>query len=271
VVARAAAALHLLRPRGHTAALADEVEHDVAMHREPMFDRRTSDEIRALTIDAMTAPLAELDLDHAAIWMRGPRADIDAAFGAVHRTATYFELAKEEPQETVTASIDRSIDNAPEKRPPRQKRPVSFTVHLGYAFAAIGETHAGGGPAFAGEIGYNFGRHLTAGLHLGLTQYGGTSGTGVNEAPFSDSSVDIAAVVGAELDRLWGKGLVGARVDGFEEHGLSTTHSGVDVGLAVGFDVFDLGPFRCGPTLGGAAMVGDINAASLNLGVVLRN
>ena len=89
--------------------------------------------------------------------------------------------------------------------------------------------------------------------------------------PFSDSSVDVEAVIGAELDRLWGKGLVGARVDGFEEHGTSTTYSGVALGLAIGFDVFDLGPFRCGPTVGVAAMVGDVDAAALNLGVVLRN
>ena len=101
--------------------------------------------------------------------------------------------------------------------------------------------------------------------------YEGTSGPVTNMSPFTDSSVDLQAVAGAELDRLWGKGLIGLRVDSFEEHGVSAAHSGLDLALATGYDLFNLGPFRCGPAAGVATMLGTFGATSLNLGVVLRN
>jgi len=68
--------------------LANRLESTVALGRAPDEARRTAEAVRRLTIDDAAPVLRGLDLERAAMIVTGPKAAIDAAYGAFGRRAT---------------------------------------------------------------------------------------------------------------------------------------------------------------------------------------
>ena len=88
VEARARVADRLEAIPTDASSLAARITDAVARGRAPDEDDRTAEAVRALTIDRLQPALARLDLDAAAILMRGPEEATSAAYAALGRDAT---------------------------------------------------------------------------------------------------------------------------------------------------------------------------------------
>ena len=72
-------------------ALGERFVHEVDLGMAPDTELRLAEDARVLTIDHMAPVLGGLDLAHAAILLRGPRAAVEAGYAALGRTPTFIE------------------------------------------------------------------------------------------------------------------------------------------------------------------------------------
>jgi hypothetical protein len=97
VIARARVLTQLRSQVGSAGSLAARVEHDIEMARQPMSDVQAAAAVQALTLDDMTAALAELDLSRAVVLMNGPAAEVKAAFDVLGRRPVYLQSTGTKP------------------------------------------------------------------------------------------------------------------------------------------------------------------------------
>ena len=278
VTAREHVRIQLDAPRGSAVALAANVEHDVALRRAPLSDLDTVNQVEALTIDAMAPTLAELDLPHAAIALRGPRDAIEQGFGALGRTPTYVKKvpqgdlvdpprASEPDDEFVGELADALTEHKSFDRPPS----LALGVTASYMAASVVD-HDADGFAFAGEIGHNFDQHAAIGLHLGIGKLGGTfiDGALAPPVPFTLVPIDVKAyAVGTAYERFWGEAMLGLHLDRLAE-ATTSWHAGIGVDLDVGVDLVEVGGFRLGTFVGGRMVVGGDDSTALVAGLAYR-
>ena len=72
-------------------ALGDRSVHEVDLGMRPGIELQLAEDARVLTIERMAPVLGSLDLAHAAILLRGPRAAVEAGYAALGRTPSFIE------------------------------------------------------------------------------------------------------------------------------------------------------------------------------------
>ncbi|NVB84436.1 MAG: insulinase family protein [Kofleriaceae bacterium] len=118
VLARSRVMTRLTSVTGSAALLAQQVERDIEMGRAPMTDLGTAADVGKLTIDQMSAALAELSLDGAVVAMRGPATDVTSAFAVLGRKPAPIAVA---------TSVDSPDDvSAPGTRTTRSESPTEL-------------------------------------------------------------------------------------------------------------------------------------------------
>ncbi|MGE0548278.1 MAG: M16 family metallopeptidase [Kofleriaceae bacterium] len=287
-----------LRAVGGTAArLASRAELDATLGRSPMSDGDTATAVAALTIDAMTNALADLDLDRAAVLMRGPDADIKAAFSVIGRTPTVLATSAATDSAVATGAPDAerrraSDDDDPDDRAedsiaatdPHTR--VAVTVGVGYGIATFTQRNhrlkmsGPTGIAGFGELGYRYLANATVGLHVGIADLSAsyTLDEGTTMFPVSVVPVDLAAFIRASgYDRIWGALVVGAhfdRITSIDTNGVvegERWQTGIGVALEAGVDVVKRGTHRLGATIkAGGVMASDSGYGGLTIGIAYR-
>jgi zinc protease len=185
VVARAHVATRLRARIGSAAALAERVEQDVELRREPLADLRLAATVHALTIADMKAALAELELARATVLMSGPQGEVDGALGVLGRKATYLVPAptaspavtppslvpgfKHAEQRVLRSNLQPALTDQP---PPR--RFLAFGA-FGTAALVADRDHRDPmltGFTWVGELGYRYGWTNALGVRLELGRLG---------------------------------------------------------------------------------------------------
>ncbi len=291
VSARSRVLTRLISVTGRASMLADRVEHDVELARAPISDLQTATAVQQLTIDAMTAALAELDLSHAVVLMRGPRAEIDRAFLVLGRTPTYVRTipddpAEHEPVPVATASREEDplhvsdlADALTEQGPAAAQSSLTLTLATGYSIGRVIGDRGADGVTLAGEIGYRIDQDTALGLQLTLGQLGGsyTAGT-ISSAPalhpLEVLPLGAAAFIQATgYDRLWGAALLGVHLDRIidRDHDESAWYPSFGVGLQGGVDIVTFRGNRLGAYVRvDSELVSSASYAALTLGLAYR-
>lgn len=251
-------------------ALAAEVEREVALARPPLTDVATADEVRKLTVDAMAPALADLDMAHATVFVRGPEAVIQSAFDA---------LGRGKPQLLQRDLVGTDNDDA--EMPEGTSKPVhiDFGTSLtdqpvrigGWTFMlapGLFQGHIGGddikmnvseveccsGVGFIVEVGRHTDNKTDFGLRLGMSTQSGKR-TIMYQARDYDvdiTSYDVAAYIRTlAYDRLWGAIFVGMHLDDlsyetFDVNRATSFTKNLGIGLEGGFDVVKLHGHRIG-------------------------
>jgi len=263
VSARRRVLTNLVSVTGSAEMLATRVARDIEMQRPPMSDLQTADVVGALTIDGMTATLADLDLSRAAVLMRGPIAEMQSAFGVLGRTPTQvrFDQVEQDAREaplpgattTTTATSRKSspvvmmsdIVEPLTKQGPAQL--LTLTLAAGYSKARlIGSDMTGF--AVAAEIGFRSSVQNAVGLHLAIGSLNGSFTNELSSAPrpLELIPIDLALFLQtAAYDRLWGAAILGLHVDRVTKEE-SEWHKGIGLGLHGGVDILKLGNHRVG-------------------------
>ncbi|MGE5185014.1 MAG: insulinase family protein, partial [Acidobacteriota bacterium] len=271
---------HLLSLTGTAKELAERVERDVSLGRRPLTDVATAGQVRRTTIDDMAATLADLDLAHAAIEMRGPRAEVEAAFDALGRKPTFFApdrapprtaAAEDSEEETNLAHVERTAVHPP--APP----PSSLTIMLqpGYAFASP-EIADATGLAFSADIGFNLNEHQAVGVHAGFAYVGGLfhppTASADSRVPFDVVPIDLAAFArGMAYDRLWGAVYAGIHADFTQQLADSASDVGLCFGAAAGLELLHVGRDHVGVFISTETELGgDAGYGGETIGVTYR-
>lgn len=247
---------------------ADEVEQEVSLSLDPLSTLAVADEVRALTVDNMTTALADLDMTHATIFMRGPQEAVQHAFDTLGRTPTLLK------QDTVS----RDLDDDDEKRTggTRKGSDADFGVALtdqsklsGWTFTlaptyvlgrVVGnltnDPNATGitidccsGVGLLAEVGIRADQKTALGLRFSASTQSGkrniTFQTGNYDIQLSN--FDAAAFLQTMgYDRLWGELFLGVHFDFLDYAHVgastrtSTSKTGMLAGLEGGFDILNL-------------------------------
>ena len=256
VIARAHVIDQLLAASGSAAELAERVTRDVELQRPPMSDLATARAVERLTIDDMTGALADLDLTHAAILMRGPAGAITDGFGVLGRTPSFIRDAghdAEDPNarpQTPRRGDDESFvhfaDALTDQGPPSS---WALEVTTGYASATLGD-HGATGVTVSGALVERFTTNDAAGF---LASIGYESGSYAPDMGFGTPRsleilpIDLAGVAQATaFDRLWGSVQLGLHLDHVIDNDVDAWHAGIGAGLEGGVDIFRHGPHRFG-------------------------
>ncbi len=271
VTARKHVIAQLLSRVGSAGSLASRVEHDVEMGRAPMFDLETAASVQALTIDGMTAALADLDLARGTVLMRGPAAELKDAFGVLGRKASYvmadpFAQAPDAddprgPSATAPlgmiaapvamADVEPALVNQP---PP----PLAVTAGLDFMAGLVfenGEFYPSLGYLVSGEIGYRFHPRAAVGLRAAVGSLDGNYASGEPDRDFSVMPIDVGGYLSYVGKKgTWYEGSIGLRRDRVSDEMGTRTHSGIGYGLELGRDLFGVGPGRIGIVFGFHAM-----------------
>ena len=252
-------------------ALAAEVEREVALARSPLTDVATADDVRKLTVDAMAPALADLDMAHATVFVRGPEAVIQSAFDA---------LGRGKPQ-----LLQRDLvgtDNDDGEMPEGTSKPVhidfgsltsqstrqrigswTFTLAPGLFQGQIGgddikmnvtEVDCCSGVGFIAEVGRHTDKKTDFGLRLGMSSESGkrTIMYQPREYDIDITSYDIGAYIRTlAYDRLWGALFVGMHLDDlsyetFEPDRTTSFTKSLGIGLEGGVDVVKFHGHRIG-------------------------
>lgn len=277
VMARRRVITQLVSLVGSASMLASRVDSDVALGREPMSDLATASAVRALTIENMTATLAELDLSRAAILMRGPADAVNAGFGVLGRTPTIVKVdpaaddAREDTADGRSAEHHRGqklmwsdIEGAiTEQGPPSRlllEASVSYAsgslVHLVEEEPGLEILEDPTGTLFAANAGFRFTKSSTLGLHLAAGSMHGTYKVYYGDPqPYSLVPIDIGVFVQASgYDRFWG-GLNGSlHFDGTRTDGERAWTGGFSIGAFGGVDALRFGRHRLGLFLQGSGV-----------------
>ncbi len=260
VAARTRVIAHLAGAEGTAGQIASRVTADVELGRAPLSDLATAAEVHALTIDAMASTLADLDLSYAAIQLMGPAAEMDAAFGALGRTAKHFATpAKAKKLAKLEDSTDDDRVSLSDLVDPLTGRPPSTRLRLTVVPFALGLgkvlDHSVGGYSFAIGGEFRLDRTTSVGLLGSIGVYDGTYDTDdliAMSVPISVMPISLGASVGSSAyDRIWGRFSVGFHAnlvtDGDQASGWDT---GIGVGLQGGVDILKLGRHRAGLVAG---------------------
>jgi zinc protease len=289
VSARQRALVHVLSVTGSAFRLAKHVEHDVSLGREPMANAATANAIKSLQIESMTAILAELDLARAAMLVRGPDAEVRAAYAALGREPSFIDAVKVDTVATVAADTDSDTDRSAldqsgshaggEHGAPRAaggvadvadveddatattssdsasakgEKPgsqVSILVAPGLTYGSIVGLDVSGFTV-AGEIGFSNTKYSSIGIHM---TFGSLSGSYMDFArKFDFSIVPVSLELygrGVLYDRYWLGAGIGVHTD-LETEGAGTASGmGISVMAEAGADILKLGRHHVGAFL----------------------
>jgi zinc protease len=258
VSARKRVVPQLLALTGSAAMLAARIQSDVELERAPMSDLRTATKVQALTIGGMTSSLAELDLAHAIILMRGPAADVDRAFGVLGRTPTYVRANPAAPESPSPARAEpqQPTENFSflDLEPPLTMQPTStrFTLALtaGYSTGSVIQ-HDVNGFTLGGELGYRMTDSTAVGLQLSIGTLTGTYDVGAavpDLRPIEVLPLGLAGFLQATAhDRLWAAVFTGLRLDRVNDDAAEPVwHPTVALGLQGGIDAVKVRRHRLG-------------------------
>jgi zinc protease len=269
--------------------LADRVTDDIDLEREPLSDVNVAREAHGLTIANIGDALAQLDLDRAAIAMRGPKAEIDKAFAALGRTPRRIIGDVEDPFAAPDAPIvfpDQSpvYVSEVEDALTMQRRSGTFTFGAsgGYATGKVLQHGGQSGPRVAAYAGYRFDDTKSVGVRASFTSLDGTFNKGTEFVPVN-APIDAKIIsVGGYMhvtafDRFYGGLIVTMNIDRtISDTGMdmktSSWSPGVAVGLEGGVDLLRIGSHRLGLLghLEGEAAT-DASWAGFSLGIGYRH
>lgn len=282
VVARAHVAARLRARVGSAGALADRVERDVELGRDPLSELNLASAVDALTIGDMTAALGEVDLSRAVVLMDGPEREVSAATKVLGRTATFLVSApantgssvpgvfryKDAQQRVLRSGVEPALTARP------MPRVLLELGASGSIAAGSGEGESFTGYTLSGEIGYRYGwtNALGARLELGRLSLDSTDGNGL---PQTTTLVPVDALALWHLGgagRTWGELMVGYH---FERRGGATAsrawRSAPAYAVQGGLDVIRHGPHRLGLSIRWESTThADLSYRVLSLGVVYR-
>ncbi|HEY5924555.1 MAG TPA: insulinase family protein [Kofleriaceae bacterium] len=258
VTARKHVIAQLLARVGSAESLASRVELDVALEREPMSDVVTAAAVQALTIERMTATLADFDLARAPVLMRGPEGDMRSAFDVLGRKPSYMAA---NPFDASAAVAPPSATNAPigtiappvrvsevqpsltEPAPPRLALAVGVRAAL-TRFTEGPSTWSSLGKGVRAVVGYRYTLRSMIGGRVSIAQAGGQ----YNEIPGADYAYSVVPIdVGAywayayNKRRSWIEASLGLHLDHVSDSMPSRTHAGVGYGLAIGTNMLKVG------------------------------
>ncbi len=292
VAARERVIAQLSSPVGSAASLSSRVQHDVAVGRAPLSDLQTVGAVRALTIDGVTRTLGDLELARASVMMRGPQADMTAAFAALGRTPTVFKtdpVAGDDDAPPPKATEDESREpgvTTDDLRPAIGEQHaatgLAVSAQVGYSAANVNEADSltvdcCTGLTLAADVGFRLEDGTTFGLRLGYGALTGSYMTGVSPMRLSMTlnPIDIAAFISATgYDRIWGEVYAGLHLDNITDvqNGASTTlESGIGIGLIGGVDMIKSGRHRFGLWVRGDGSMGSSTAyGALSFGAGYR-
>lgn len=180
VIARSHVLTQLHSRVGSAGALADRVERDVELAREPLSDLQTATAVEALTIADMSATLADLDLSRATVLMDGPATDVDSAFNVLGRKPSYLQQpppsASSAPGATPPAfKGEEQLVLRSELIPSLTEQPLPrrmLTLSAGTGLAGTGDTQSRfSGYSFTTAVGYRYGWTNAVGVHLGAGRF----------------------------------------------------------------------------------------------------
>jgi hypothetical protein len=248
VGARSRVLVHLESSMESASSLADTVTRDIVMERPPLSNAQTAREVRALTVDAMAAAVAELDLARAIVVMAGPEAGIDPAFAALGRTPTYVDAAKpsHEAHRVHTAS---EFSDDPVYRTEITEALAGDKAPRRLALGAVAGVSTGdvnhdgvSGMRVAADVGLHIDADTAVGLELGTGYLSGTYDAGEFAPMFHAISVmpvDFALFARVSgHDRLWGAAFAGLHLDHVVDAGVGAWTEGIGIGLQGGVDIW---------------------------------
>ncbi|MGE3544758.1 MAG: hypothetical protein AB7L28_12545, partial [Kofleriaceae bacterium] len=288
VTARRRVVTQLRSVAGTAGSLASSVEIDAQLGRSPMSDVSAANAVAELTIDGMAATLDDLDLDRAAILMRGSEPEVKRAFEVIGRTPTMLQAPAASTANTAAADDDADddasertasnrddysvdyLEDALTAQGPRTRLALKVGVGLGTAKLRranerMRDSRYSGYFVF-GDVGYRFSRTMTAGLHLSIGAIDATYtiDNGIVSRPLTGTPIDVAAFIRATgYDRLWGQVMIGAHIDQVTSiddtvmpNG-TKTYAGVGFGIEAGVDLLVLGTHRLCAMLKAGGVLGD--------------
>jgi len=252
VSARQRVLAHLLAMTGNASTLAEKVEHEVSLGREPTANIATALAVQALQIDTMAPVLADLDLARAQVLVRGPQDAIDQAFAVLGRTPTV--VAPEAPQ--VAAAADEADDDALGPRAPvirttkdSRKTNVTFLVAPGYSFGQFANLDMRG-VTVAADLGFDSSRYLSFGAHTAFGSLSGHYHDFVTDMDVSVIPISLEIFVRGTYDRYWGEAGIGLHTD-LESSNNSAGAEGMGFSMMVqaGADILRFDQHRIGAFL----------------------
>jgi hypothetical protein len=228
-----------------------------------------------LTIERMAPTLAELDLSHAIVLMRGPTSAVDPAFAAIGRAPTYIHASKKDdsapiapptPTEPTPDEDPTHVEIARALTDQSAAGSLAFTIAPGYAAGSIGSCNANG-PMVAGALGYHFDPRDVVGVHVSFASLSGTC----VPTSLTSSAFELAGYLqGIVLDRLWGAFTLGLHADA-TTMGTQSWNVGVGTGLVVGVDVYKRRRHRIGVMGSAMSVLGTSSGYTMfSVGVAYR-
>ncbi len=249
VLARSRVVTHL-RAMSGASALARKVELDISLGLPPLSDLETATAAAALTIDQETSALADLDLGHALIWLRGPEATVTEVFSSLGRTPTVIIHRPLAAIPRAVAGSSSSDDDEgqhitldevePALSQQRASQPLAIGVEAGFASGSVSDTDVSGF-SVAGQVGYRIDDTTTIGGYFGLGRVTGSYQSDVSMPPHEVTNVplDLAGYARATAyDRLFGLVFMGLHVNFASDNGTAVRDSGIGAGLGVGIDLW---------------------------------
>jgi len=284
VVARAHVAARLRARVGSAAALAERIENDVELARDPLSDLNLASIVEGLTLPDMVVVLHELDLTRATMLMDGPQGDVGAAAKALGRDATY--LASSPPAAATSAPGMSALDykgaeqhvRRTELEPALTDRPMPRMMVAVTANADTAAVDDGGstytGYSIAAEIGYRYGwtNAIGARLEVGRLSLGVTDAHGgaATQTLFPVDALALWHLGGT--GRTWGQVMLGMHFEHFGGETMSTAWRSEPIyGLEGGIDLVRHRLHRVGVSLRWeAAPQGSFSYSSFSVGLAYR-
>lgn len=261
VAARTRVLAQLSASEGTAGQIASRVETDVQLGRPPLSDLTTAAEVHAMTIGVMTSVLGDLDLSQASIKLTGPPAEVDAAFGALGRTALHIprdpeakKVAKVDEPASDTERISLSDLAEPLTGQPPPTRFRLTAVPFALATGKVLE-HGVSGYAFAVGGEFRLDRLTSIGLLGSIGVLDGTHDTDAvipKPVPISVMPISLGVTLGGSAyDRIWGRFGVAFHANHYQDASEpSVWEYGLGVGLQGGVDILVLGRHRIGLAAG---------------------
>jgi zinc protease len=281
VIARARVLTQLRSQVGSAGSLAARVEHDVEMAHEPMSDLQTAAAVQALTLDDMTAALAEFDLSRAAVLMNGPAAEVKAAFDVLGRRPVYLQSTGTKPErEAAPAPAPAAFAGAQQHvrygdvkasltaQPPFPERLLMIAPGVSRAVTGDG---AGDvrltGYSLAAGVGYRYGWFSAVGAYVNVAMLGGTDS---QARPVRLVPIDVLGLVHLDGSDFWGDLILGLHLDHIAAATTQWRTSAL-YGLQIGMDLSRFGTHRIGIGLRWDTTTRSATEySSLSLGLVYR-
>jgi zinc protease len=276
VTARARVLTRLTALSGRPSELSDQIVEDVVHDRAPLSALATALAVQKLTLPAVD--LGELDLDRAAVLMQGPRDQLDPAFLALGRIATYVTAPATTPAPAATPTRPMLVDSVPHTlelpltyQGPRNPLGFIFGVTYGSGGALDGDLT---GYQLTARVLYKFDRRTSFGAGLTVGNFEGTAVL-VERMPPAPIDVLPVGVTGGLQASFWDRGWLGAylgfHADRVIAAGVTTWRKTGGFELMGGVDLVELRGNRL--AIYGridAAPLGDISFTSFTAGLAYR-